>query len=94
MATFIVEYTYDPSQTERMDEIRPRHRAHLSALYDAGVIRLVGSWKEPAPGALIIVEADSSQAALEALANDPFLLSGVISKRVAHPYTIVFGELA
>lgn len=94
MATFIIEYTYDPSQTERMDEIRPRHRAHLSELYEAGVVRLVGSWKEPAPGALIIVEADSADAATEALADDPFFLAGVISKRVAHPYTIVFGELA
>ncbi|MDO5728799.1 MAG: YciI family protein [Actinomycetaceae bacterium] len=94
MATFIVEYTYDPSRATEMDEVRPAHRAHLSKLHDAGIIRLVGSWKDPAPGALIIIEADSSEGALQALNEDPFYIAGFIKNRDAHPYTIVFGELA
>lgn len=93
MATFIVEYTYDPRCAAEMDEVRPTHRAHLSQLHEAGIVRLVGSWKEPAPGALIIVEADSTEAALQALNEDPFYQSGFIAQRNAHPYTIVFGEL-
>jgi len=32
MAYYAVEYVYNPSMTETMDEVRPTHRAFLSGL--------------------------------------------------------------
>lgn len=95
MALFAVEYFYNPAAASKMDEVRPNHRAHLRALHAQGVVKLVGSWvDDPHPGALIAVEAESSQAALSALAEDPFFLAGFIIERKVHQWNVIIGEIA
>ena len=37
MAYYAVEYVYNPSMTETMDEVRPTHRAFLSGLLEQGI---------------------------------------------------------
>lgn len=37
MAFYAVEYVYNPSMTETMDEVRPTHRAFLSGLLEQGI---------------------------------------------------------
>ena len=37
MAYYAVEYVYNPSMTETMDEVRPTHRAFLSSLLEQGI---------------------------------------------------------
>ncbi len=94
MAIFCVNYTYDPARADEMDEVRPRHREFLKDLYDRGTLRLVGSWKEPFLGALLILDVADASSALAILDDDPFLTEGFIRQRHAHPYTIVYGALA
>lgn len=95
MALFAVEYFYDPAAAEKMNEVRPDHRAHLRGLHDKGIVKLVGSWvKDPHPGALIAVEADSAEDALGVLAEDPFFLAGFITERKVHQWNVIIGEIA
>ena len=44
MALFAIEYFYDSTAAEKMDEVRPDHRAHLRALHSQGIVKLLGSW--------------------------------------------------
>ena len=95
MALFAIEYFYDPAAAAKMDKVRPDHRAHLRGLHDQGIVKLVGSWvNDPHPGALIAVEAESSEDALTALAEDPFFLADFITERKVHQWNVIIGEIA
>lgn len=92
MATFAVQYTYI-DDAERVGAFRPEHRAHLAELHSQGVVALSGPLADGAPGALVIVRADSADAALAALDADPFWREQVIAERTAREWTVVVGEL-
>ena len=95
MALFAIEYFYDPTAAAKMDEVRPDHRAHLRDLHSQGIVKLVGSWvNDSQPGALIAVEAESTEDALAALAEDPFFLAGFITSRKVHQWNVIIGELS
>lgn len=93
MTTFAVHYTYAEGSAALRDSHRPEHRAHLAELHDQGVLRASGPLTEP-DGALLIIEAESAQAALDALAGDPFQREGVVADAAARSWNIVIGGLA
>lgn len=94
MALFAVEYVYDPTAAEKMDTIRPDHRAHLRKLAEKGSVKLVGSWvDDPNPGALLAIEAESHEGALEVLKNDPFFLNQFILERKVHQWNVIIGQI-
>ena len=95
MALFAIEYFYDSTAAEKMDEVRPDHRAYLRDLHSQGIVKLVGSWvTDSQPGALIAVEAESGEDALAVLAEDPFFLAGFITSRKVHQWNVIIGEIA
>ena len=51
MAYYAVEYVYNPSMTETMDEVRPTHRAFLSGLLEQGINIASGPLVGEIPGA-------------------------------------------
>lgn len=81
MNVYAVEYHYDPAATDLMDEVRPRHRAFLGELRDAGTNIASGPWLGEAPGALLLMRADSLEALEALLDHDPFHEAGVIQRR-------------
>ncbi|WP_369373354.1 YciI family protein [Promicromonospora sp. Populi] len=92
MSTYAVSYTYTDDVAKR-DEVRPSHREFLLALNADGVVRASG----PVDGgiaALIIVEAQSAEAALTILDADPFAVEGVIAERGVRQWDVVIGGLA
>jgi len=81
MAYYAVEYVYNPSMTETMDEVRPTHRAFLSGLLEQGI--------NIASGALILINAES-QADVERILNeDPFYVAEVIQARLIREWNPV-----
>ncbi|WP_312349781.1 YciI family protein [Actinomyces sp.] len=94
MALFAVEYVYDPARTSEMDPVRPLHRAHLGELHGRGVNVASGPWVGGRAGALILVHADSEEAALDVLAEDPFFVQGFVISRTARQWNPVIGEIA
>ena len=91
MAVFAVQYTYI-DDAQRLATFRPEHREHLAELLREGTLLLSGPLGG-APGALLIVEAESEDAALAALDGDPFKRERVIVDRVAREWKVVIGEL-
>ncbi len=61
MPLFAVHYSYSAATVPARDELRPVHRAWLSGLVDAGVVRTSGPYTDGS-GALIVVEADDADA--------------------------------
>jgi len=92
MTTFAVQYTYD-GRTARRDEVRPAHRAFLAGLAEAGSLLASGPLADDghAPGALLIVAADSDEQAASMLDDDPFVRDGLIAARVIREWVQVYG---
>ncbi len=91
MPIYAVTYAYDDRAALR-DEVRPRHRAFLSGLHAAGVLLASGPVSgDGASGALLLLRAESPEAALRILDNDPFQEAEVIAERTAVEWTVVFG---
>ncbi len=86
-----VRYDYDP--TRDLAPTRPAHRQFLRDLLEAGAV--ITSGPLPASnGALLVMEADSPEAALQLLESDPFLTGGFILRRTAEQWVPVLGVLA
>ncbi len=96
MATFAVTYAYS-DDTDRLDAVRPEHRAYLGDLNARGVVRASGPLPatDDAPaGALLVVEADDVTRALEVLDDDPFRREGLVVRRTAREWVPVIGGFA
>ncbi|GAA1294171.1 YciI family protein [Brachybacterium alimentarium] len=91
MAVFAVQYTYT-DDAERVQSVRPEHREHLRELHAEGTLLLAGPLSG-APGALLIVRADSEEAALAALDGDPFQRERIIVDRSAREWSVSIGDL-
>lgn len=97
MAFYFVEYTYRDAEDD-MAKVRPRHRQFLGHLYDTNQLMLVGPFvkevedqrDDNAPGAVLIVRADDSRAALRMLDDDPFRTEGFIIKRRVRRWNPVY----
>ena len=75
MAYYAVEYVYNPSMTETMDEVRPTHRAFLSGLLEQGINIASGPLVGEIPGALILINAESQTDVERILNEDPFYVA-------------------
>lgn len=91
MTTYAIQYTYG-DDAALADAHRPEHREFLRSLHERGPLLLSGPLGGR-PGGLLVLEAESEEAALELLAEDPFLREGVIVEREAREWNVVIGEL-
>ena len=92
MAVFAVQYTYT-DDADRAAIYRPEHREHIAELHREGTLLLSGPLGDGAPGALLVLTAESAEDALAKLDGDPFKRERVIVDRVAREWTVVIGEL-
>ncbi|GAB2477889.1 YciI family protein [Promicromonospora xylanilytica] len=92
MSIYAVSYTYTDDVTTR-DEVRPSHREFLLGLNAQGIVRASGP-VDGGTGALVVVEAESADAALAILDADPFTVRGVIAERNVRQWDVVIGGLA
>ena len=91
---FVVSYTYDPSQSDTIDEVRPVHREFLAGLHAAGTLLASGPWVGEAAGAYLLMTTPTGEEALTALDADPFAAAGVISERTVQAWNPTIGSLA
>lgn len=93
MALFAVTYVYGGS-AEALTEHRPAHRRFLNELEAAGDLVAAGPYDDDAdPGALLLINAESADAALELLLPDPLLIEQVITERSARPWKVTIGSV-
>lgn len=94
MAVFAVFYTYDERSADR-DTHRPAHRAFLNDLLDAGVVLAAGAYTDTgAPGALLLLRAESPAEVTAVLAKDPFVLADLVPGVDIREWSAGFGPWA
>ena len=79
----IIEYAGD---AELVARVRPEHRKYCAALKERGQLAASGPFTDQ-PGALIIYEAESLEAAEVLLKADPFHAAGVFHRWTLRPWT-------
>lgn len=85
-AAIIQHYVATP---EKVDAIRPAHRAYLAELKASGKLFASGPFTD-GTGALIIYKAESAEEAQALLENDPFYKEGVFGPWQIRPWRHVF----
>lgn len=92
MNVYAVEYTY-VDDAAALDETRPIHRDYLRALVPE-VLVVAGAYQESeAPGALLVVRAESVEEVARALDDDPFNTAGLISNRTIRLWNPGIGSI-
>jgi len=80
----VIEYVAD---AELVGRIRPEHRQYCATLKEQGKLVASGPFTDK-PGALIIYEAESLEAADALLKADPFQIAGVFRDWTLRPWTV------
>ncbi|HVK09016.1 MAG TPA: YciI family protein [Gemmataceae bacterium] len=84
----VIEYSTDSATVEAH---RPAHRAYLTELLQAGKLACSGPFTDE-PGALIVYEAESKEAAEALMRADPFHAAGVFVSWQLRPWKCLFGN--
>ena len=84
----VIEYIRD---AEKINAVRPQHRAYLTSLVEADKLVCSGPFTDDY-GALIVYEADTREAAEELIRNDPFHANGVFVRWDVRPWKMVFAN--
>lgn len=90
---FVVIGRDAPDAKDKRPQQRPAHLEHLRPLAAAGKIRLAGPLTD-GTGSLIVLEAESREAAWAIVARDPYVVNGVFGRVELHPFVQVFPEPA
>jgi len=94
VAVFVVTYRYTEGSADARAAVRPTHREFTGALAASGQNLASGPLGEDEiPGALFLVAADSKDAALALLADDPFQIEGLVAEVTATEWKPVTGPL-
>jgi len=96
MPIHAVTYVY-PDRPADLDATRPEHRAFLRGLHEQGTLLASGplAATDDAPaGALLVLDADSPEAVLAILDEDPFARAGLVAGRTVRPWSPVIGDWA
>ncbi|MDT0164435.1 YciI family protein [Actinotalea sp. AC32] len=108
MTSFAVRYTY-ADRPERLDAVRPEHRAFLRSLLEAGTLLASGPLVGPsteqaagedghegdaAPGALLLLRGRDVAEVLSVLDDDPFARESLVAHRSVRRWDPVIGPFA
>ncbi|MBR5950485.1 MAG: hypothetical protein IKZ87_03525 [Actinomycetaceae bacterium] len=88
MNTIAIRYNYDASKLDILAAERPAHCNYFRQLFEDGII--LASGPLASNSALIIMNMESPQAALELLENDPLYKAGVIEERNALVWNAIY----
>lgn len=94
MAYFVLICTDKPGALDTRLATRDTHLAYLEAV---GRVRAAGAFLDgegKPEGSMLIVEADSLEAAQTLADNDPYALAGVFSKVEVRPWRLAVGAFA
>jgi uncharacterized protein len=93
MSLWIIHYTYDTRDTLRAS-ILEEHQWYMAALADAGAMIGYGTFDdEEEPGALLIASAPTEQHVEDLLAEDPFVIMGIVQDISVRPWDGQIGPI-
>jgi len=86
----LIEYISDK---DRIQAVRPTHRAYLNELMAKGQLALAGPTTDDW-GAIIVYEANTAEEAEALLKGDPFHAGGIFVRWTIRPWNTVFANKA
>ena len=84
----VVNYARYIQDSQRVTELRPRHREYMSQLGAEGKLVAGGPFIDGS-GALFIYEVDSLDAATSIVAADPYMTGGALATYELRPWEII-----
>jgi uncharacterized protein YciI len=91
MTMFVVMLTYIDDK-ERIRQVRPAHREHLTRQLAAGRLYHAGPYVDDT-GGMAIYTADTEAEVREILVNDPFTVNGIITEARVKEWELVFNAI-
>ncbi len=90
MALFVFIGHDGPDGSARREQYRAAHVASLDKLDQEGRIAFAGPIRDDANGAsigaVIVIDADTLDAAKQVMAHDPYVVGGVFASYSVHPF--------
>jgi len=89
--------TDKPDQLDLRVATRPDHVAYLTGLNDTGVLKLAGPFIDgngTPCGSMLVLEADTIEAARDILAGDPYAKVGLFAATEVRAWNWTFGKPA
>jgi uncharacterized protein YciI len=93
VAAFIATYTYAEDSAERRSGRLDDHLAFIDTLEADGVLQLVGKVEDAVVDIVLVLRADSLEAARAALDADPYREIGAIETVTVHAWNAKRGVL-
>ena len=94
MPIYAVAYSYSGASDAR-NRYRPEHRAYLASLAEQDVVLASGPFApEEAPGALVVVRAESKDEVHKLVEDDPFRAQGVLEDYTVTEWEPIIGRWA
>lgn len=90
MAYFAAVWTYG-DDTDRRQDVRPKHREYLSGLVEQGKVLMSGPFGDDS-GAIVIYDVADLSEAQELMANDPFAQNGIIVDATVKTWKVVMAR--
>jgi uncharacterized protein YciI len=88
---FLVQYDFVENVVERR---APHREAHLKLVREAfarGEIVMGGAFSDPVDGAAIVFEANTPAVVEAFVRQDPYVVSGIVTRWRIRPWTVVIG---
>ena len=73
---YVIEATYAPDAAETRPRVRPEHLKRIARLMDEGIVTEAGGYTDLST-AIIVVKAESEEAALAIARDDVYMREGV-----------------
>ena len=88
---WLLFYDYVPDYLERRAAVREAHMEHVKPYLERGELVLGGAFANPADGAVILFESETSETAEQFAENDPYLAQGLVTNWHVREWTTVVG---
>ena len=91
---YLLFYDVAPDYMERRPRYRAAHLELARAAHARGELILGGALGDPADGAVLLFEGESSEVAEAFAAQDPYVTSGLVTEWRVRQWVTVIGEAA
>src|SRR5262249_25495652 len=91
---YLLFYDVVPDYVERRAAFRAEHLAYAKAAVERGELMLGGALAEPVDGAVLLFRGDSPVIAEAFARNDPYVVSGLVTRWSVRQWNTVVGPLA
>ena len=92
MKHFLLFYEVCEDYVDRRARFRDEHLKHAWNAHDRGELLLAGALANPADGAVLLFQGDTSEVATRFASRDPYVVNGLVTRWRVREWTTVAGR--